>query len=73
MNAKTWVTTPAIWLATVAPALAAERVDHSGILVWAFLGLCALIIVAQAFPALLLVLGLVKGLAAKRVKQEAEG
>jgi hypothetical protein len=47
------------------------RHDHSGLLVWAFLGLCALIVVAQLFPALLLVLGLAKGLAAK--KSPAQG
>jgi hypothetical protein len=50
-----------------APALAATgaRVDHSGILVWAFLGLCALIVVAQVVPAALLLVEMVKGLVTK--------
>lgn len=30
------------------------RVDNSGILVWAFLGLCGLIVVMQVVPALVL-------------------
>ena len=36
--------------------------DNSGILVWAFLGFCALIVVAQVIPAVLLMTGMVKGL-----------
>jgi hypothetical protein len=37
------------------------NVDNSGIYVWIFLGFCALIVVAQVIPALLLMFGLVKG------------
>ena len=50
-----------------APALAAAgvRVDHSGILVWAFLGFCALIVVAQIVPAAVLLVEMVKGLVTK--------
>jgi hypothetical protein len=63
MNAKTILTSFVLLLANAAPALAApNRVDHSGLLVWAFLGLCAMIVVAQVAPAALMVLGLVKGL-----------
>ncbi|MBN2645276.1 MAG: hypothetical protein JXR59_07380 [Desulfuromonadaceae bacterium] len=50
-------------LMLASPALAettAGRTDHSGILVWAFLGFCALIVVAQLLPALLVILGVVK-------------
>ena len=49
------------------PAMAstAGRVDHSGILVWTFLGFCALIVVAQLVPAALMLLGIVKGVAGK--------
>jgi hypothetical protein len=36
--------------------------DSSGIFVWVFLGFCALIVVAQAIPAILLMTGLVKGI-----------
>ena len=35
--------------------------DNSGIFVWVFLGFCALIVVAQVVPAILLVTGMVKG------------
>jgi hypothetical protein len=35
--------------------------DNSGILVWVFLGFCALIVVAQVVPAVLLLTGMVKG------------
>jgi hypothetical protein len=45
--------------------------DHSGFLVWAFLGLCALIVVAQLAPAALLVVGMLKGLAASRRESKA--
>jgi hypothetical protein len=46
-----------------AAAIAAStgNVDNSGIFVWIFLGFCALIVVAQVIPALLLMFGLVKG------------
>ncbi len=35
--------------------------DNSGIFVWVFLGFCALIVVAQVIPAVLLMTGMVKG------------
>lgn len=54
-------------LVTASPALAAAREDHSGIIICAFLGFCALIVVAQLLPALLIMLGVVKG-AAKESK-----
>lgn len=50
--------------AGAAPAFAAgARQDNSGIVVWAFLGFCALIVVAQLLPAILMMLGLVKSVA----------
>ena len=64
----------ALWLATApATALAATGMseDHSGFLVWAFLGLCALIVVAQLAPAALLLVGMVKGLAQSRRESKA--
>jgi len=45
-------------MALATPAFAAERTDHSGIVVWGFLGICAFIIVAQLLP---YVLGLFSG------------
>jgi hypothetical protein len=51
---------------TLAPvtafAASGVREDNSGIFVWVFLGFCALIVVAQVIPALLLMTGMVKGL-----------
>ena len=45
------------------------RVDDSGIFVWVFLGFCALIVVAQVIPAVLLMTGMVKGVVSV-VKEE---
>lgn len=45
------------------------REDTSGIFVWVFLGFCALIVVAQVVPAILLMTGMVKGVASV-VKEE---
>jgi hypothetical protein len=39
------------------------REDNSGFFVWVFLGFCALIVVAQVIPAILLMTGMVRGLA----------
>ena len=54
-------------VATLIPSFAfasstALSTDNSGIFVWAFLGFCALIVVAQVIPAVLLMTGIVKGL-----------
>ncbi len=46
--------------------------DNSGIFVWVFLEFCALIVVAQIIPALLLMTGMVKGLVSV-VKDEKVG
>ena len=43
-------------------AATAAREDSSGIFVWIFLGFCALIVVAQVIPALLLMFGMAKGI-----------
>ncbi|OGU13954.1 MAG: hypothetical protein A2076_09330 [Geobacteraceae bacterium GWC2_53_11] len=45
------------------------REDASGLFVWIFLGFCALIVVAQVVPALLLMTGMVKGVVSV-VKEE---
>lgn len=47
-------------LVSVTPAIASTvgRVDHSGLLVWMFLGFCALIVVAQLLPSVLMMLGI---------------
>ena len=62
-------------IATLAPAtaFAASTVheDSSGIFVWLFLGFCALIVVVQVMPAVILMTGFAKGLSAKMTKTVA--
>ena len=50
-------------LSLVSPALAesAVRQDDSNVLVWAFLGACALIIILQMVPVITMAFGLIKG------------
>ena len=57
------ITTIAGTLAPVSAfaATSGVREDSSGIFVWVFLGFCALIVVAQVIPAVLLMTGMVKG------------
>jgi len=43
-------------------AAAGTRTDASGVLVWAFLFFCALIVIAQLLPAALMLLGFKKGI-----------
>ncbi len=52
-----------LFLSLASPAFAAGREDHSGLVVWVFLGFCGLIVVAQLVPAVLVLLGAVKGVA----------
>ena len=60
-------------LAQVATTWAATgRQDSSGIVVWAFLGICALIVVAQLAPAVLMLLGMIKGLTKTHDQRDAE-
>jgi len=65
----TQVTLVTLLAASPAFASTAGRVDHSGFIVWAFLGFCALIVVAQVVPALMVMLGIVKAVASP--KEEA--
>jgi hypothetical protein len=52
-----------------AMAASGVREDSSGIFVWVFLGFCALIVVAQVIPAVLLMFGMARGVASV-VKEE---
>ena len=63
MRARTAASTLALVMGSVTSALAASgaREDNSGVFVWIFLGFCALIVVAQMVPAVLTMLGIVKG------------
>jgi hypothetical protein len=64
--------TAAITLGTAAPALAQTgRQDNSGIFIWAFLGLCALIVAAQAIPAIIMMIGTARAVA-KGIKEGEE-
>jgi len=65
MNAKRIITLATASLlapATQAMAEAGTRQDNSQFLVWAFLGMCALIVIIQLMPVAMLAYGLVKGL-----------
>jgi len=65
MNAKriiTIVTAGLLAPVTQALAEAGARQDNSQFLVWAFLGMCALIVIIQLMPVAMLAYGLVKGL-----------
>jgi len=59
-------------LVPVAAFAAGGRVDDSGMFVWIFLGFCALIVVAQVVPALLLMFGLAKGIGQVVTERKAE-
>lgn len=66
MKTRSLVMTPVVAVfATATQALAetAARQDNSQFLVWAFLGMCALIIIIQLMPVAMIAFGLVKGLA----------
>jgi len=59
---KTAITILFLVLAVINPAFAAETVVYkSGVLVSVFVGVCALIVIAQLVPALMLVVGFIKG------------
>lgn len=55
-------------VATVWAADAAREADNSNLFVWIFLAFCALIIVAQLIPAVMMMLGFAKG-AKKKVPE----
>lgn len=57
----TLIATIAMLLSIVSPAFAAAGAqEHSGILVWAFIGFFGLIVVAQLVPAALLLIGVAR-------------
>lgn len=59
----------ALVMGTAGSALAAtERVDHSGLFVWAFFGFCAVIVVAQVVPALMMMVRTARAVT-KKVKE----
>jgi hypothetical protein len=51
---------------TAVPAFAAPAApEHSGLLAWSFLGFCAVIVVAQVLPAVMLIIGAAMGFKAE--------
>ncbi len=59
-------------MVTAAPAFAAPAYsDNSGLLVWSFLGFCAVIVVAQVMPAAMMMVGMVKGVVAEGTEVKA--
>ena len=62
---RTAINTLIATIATTTTAFAATgaNADEPGILAWAFMGFCAVILVGQLVPAAMLVIGAVKGLA----------
>ena len=68
---KTAIATISLVLATISTAFAAGTtpVYKSGILITIFIGVCALIVVAQLAPALMMFLGFIKGLVAGHRKE----
>ncbi len=57
-------------LLIAAPAMAVDtaKVYSSGILILVFIGICALVVLFQMIPAILLLLGMIRGLVTNLVK-----
>ena len=69
---RTIATAVAATMVTAAPAFAAPTyTDNSGLLVWSFLGFCAVIVVAQIMPAVMMMVGMVKGVASETTEANA--
>lgn len=70
---KTTTAGNAAWMslcsASSAFAAGGAREDNSGIFVWLFLGFCALIVVVQVIPALLMLFGFAKGLSKNKAAE----
>lgn len=63
---NTLIVSLAMLLGIASPAFAAATQEHSGILVWTFMGFFGLIVVAQLVPAMLLLIGVIRGFAAEQ-------
>ncbi len=69
---RTIASAAAATMVTAAPAFAAPAYsDNSGLLVWSFLGFCAVIVVAQVLPAVMMMVGMVKGVATQGTEVKA--
>ncbi|MCM2265037.1 MAG: hypothetical protein NDI73_07580 [Desulfuromonadales bacterium] len=70
---RTTTLTAVMALASSVPALAVDtaKTYSSGLLITIFLAFCALLVVAQLMPSLMLLVGFIKGLA-RRTESKAE-
>ncbi|UCF32198.1 MAG: hypothetical protein JSV26_10030 [bacterium] len=70
---RTIIAALVLYLAGTSPAFAVDttKTYNSGILVSIFLGVCALIVIAQLVPALVLLMGGIKALISGRTRKEA--
>lgn len=61
---NTLITALTLWLGIAPHALAATttKVYNSGILVLVFLGFCALVVVVQLIPAIITLVGMIRGM-----------
>ncbi len=53
---------------TTVHAASSQKVYTSGILVLIFLGFCALVVIAQLIPAIITLVGMIKGVEKRRVE-----
>jgi len=72
LNLRVAVTSSALLLMTVSPALAADttKIYNSGLLVLLFVGFCALLVVVQVLPAILSVMGMTKNAAKSSAEKQ---
>lgn len=72
---KSILSTIALTMMLISPAFAVDTSTtyNSGILVLLFVGFCALLIVAQLVPAVLMLLGMTKGVAQSMGEKKAQG
>jgi hypothetical protein len=68
------INTLTVWLATMncAHAATAAKVYNSGILVLVFIGFVALVVVVQMIPAIITLIGMIKGLARANKEKSVE-
>ncbi|MFA5517148.1 MAG: hypothetical protein WDA20_12755 [Desulfuromonadales bacterium] len=62
-NTSLWMTLALALAATPAWAVDTAKVYSSGLLIAVFVGVCALLVISQMIPALLLLLGMIKAMA----------
>ena len=74
-NLRIALTSLFLLLACASSSFAATtmRVYNSGILVLAFLGFCALVVVIQLIPAIMTVLGMIRGVVQKGASELSKG